>query len=283
MVNAAPNSMAQNAYQNAQLSFPELIELHPVEAPAHADPATPATPLIGSGSEAVGEMVSDIGGNMGDEPVAASPRPAKSFRKRNSKPRIVLVKDDEPEAIPANAEAVLPAALETAGTVMANPGPGPLAKLAQYAPLAATVIVSMVFVLGGWQFVETQRAQRESLALQNLAVHQSNEIAQADINSKAVDLFMRYNELMLQVAAPVPKGVKRETRYWKENLAISLLESLSNLTRGRAEWEQTILWALDRHLRFIREQRLACNGYSPDFIHVLERASGVKAVSFCRG
>ena len=158
----------------------------------------------------------------------------------------------------------------------------PIKVMAHLSTSVAALVAVGIFLVGGWQFVQTQQAQRETIALQNLALRQSHEFNQADINSKAVELLMRYNELMLQVAAPFPKGVKKETRYWKESLAISLLESLSNLTRGHPEWEQTILWAVERHLRFIREQRLSCSAYSAEFIRVLERASGNSAATFCR-
>ena len=87
---------------------------------------------------------------------------------------------------------------------------------------------------------------------------------------------------MLQVNAPALKNGRKENRYWKEALAINLLESLFNLTRGKKEWETSIGWALERHGRFIREQRLNCAGYSNEFVRYLEKNFATKAPVFCK-
>ena len=285
--------MAENTRAQAQLSFPELGDpdesrLRPAITQGEVLPLAPEP----------------------SEETAKPQRPAKPTRKRTAKPRIALVSNTPAQedrsdcgnvtddcavvigetnfAQPNIPESLAVPAIAEAGRGHIDGHDGnapkrfPIKRMAHISTMVAAVVAVGIFLVGGWQFVETQQAQRESIALQNLALRQSHEFNQADINSKAVELLMRYNELMLQVSAPFPRGVKKETRYWKESLAISLLESLSNLTRGHPEWEQTILWAVERHLRYIREQRLACGAYSAEFIRVLERAIGNSAATFCR-
>lgn len=177
-----------------------------------------------------------------------------------------------------------PGAIEQLPNHASNPsgGQGRLKFCAHLANIAASLILVLVLLVGLYQFTETQKAQRESIALQNEALQQERNAKAVELNSSAVALFLKYNELILQLNVPVSKNARRDTRYWKENLAINLLESLFNLTRGNREWEASISWALEKHGRFLREQRLTCATYSSEFIQHLEKAFSTKRALLCR-
>lgn len=179
-----------------------------------------------------------------------------------------------PSPVPANADLLLQNTPDTLEV--------PLRRAAHLGTLAASIVAIIVLIAGASQFSDTQRAQRASIARHDEVLHLERDSRQAETHAKAVELFMKYNELMLQLNTPLPKGAKRETRYWKENLALGLLDALTNLTHGNREWENTITWALERHARFIREQRTACTAYSDEFIHLLEKSIGGKTAVICR-
>ncbi len=197
------------------------------------------------------------------------------------------------EAVAANEQFLAPpspVAALTANTVAQAPlvvrspstGEHRLKNWAHVATIATSVVIVAALFIGSRQFIETEKNQRELLVAQKASLIQERHVQAAELNARAVELFLRYNDLMQQLNGPVPKNAKKENRYWKENLAVNLLESLFNLTRGNREWETTIAWALEKHLRFIREQRLACTAYSPEFVRYLEKIAGARAVALCR-
>ena len=141
--------------------------------------------------------------------------------------------------------------------------------------MASSLVVVAAVVFGSYQFYETQKLQRESIAIQK-------DSFEPERNAKAVELFVKYNELMMQPTTGVSKAAKREAWYWKENLAVSLLESLFNLTSGRQEWEAMVGWALEKHGRFIREQRLSCGAYTEQFISYVEKTFAAEHLALCR-
>ncbi len=197
------------------------------------------------------------------------------------------------EAVAANEQFLAPpspVAALTANTVAQAPlvvsspstGEHRLKNWAHVATIATSVAIVAALFIGSRQFIETEKNQRELLVAQKASLIQERHVQAAELNARAVELFLRYNDLMQQLNGPVPKNAKKENRYWKENLAVNLLESLFNLTRGNREWETTIAWALEKHLRFIREQRLACTAYSPEFVRYLEKIAGTRAVALCK-
>jgi len=141
--------------------------------------------------------------------------------------------------------------------------------------MASSLVVVVAVVFGSYQFYETQKLQRESIAIQK-------DSFEPERNAKAVELFVKYNELMMQPTTGVSKAAKREAWYWKENLAVSLLESLFNLTSGSQEWEAMVGWALEKHGRFIREQRLSCGAYTDQFINYVEKTFAAEHSALCR-
>ncbi|WP_153111002.1 hypothetical protein [Propionivibrio limicola] len=174
---------------------------------------------------------------------------------------------------------------EKPAPIVANSSSGMATRFqlgAYVATILASVTVVVALSVGTDQFIETQKSQRALLAIQKSALNQERNAKAAELNSRAVELFLKYNELMLQVNASASKNAKKETRYWKEHLAVNLLESLFNLTRGNREWENTISWTLERHGRFIQSQRLSCATYSNDFVAYLEKSFGANSVALCK-
>ncbi len=254
------------------------------------------------------DVVSPITAAPEDETDASAKR-RKPAAPRRARTRMVLVSDklaaetvepageamaEETVAAPATAVTATPSAEPAANPLPASP-PATLAqgtaasvqdarlkRTAYLATVTAAAVAIVVLIAGASQFADTQRAQRASIVLHDETLRLERDSRQAETHAKAVELFMKYNELMLQLNAPLPKGAKRETRYWKENLALGLLDALANLTRGNREWENTIAWALERHVRFIRDQRAACSAYSDEFVRLLEKAASAKASTICR-
>lgn len=158
--------------------------------------------------------------------------------------------------------------------VAAPPPSSKLGAWAHIATIASSVVAIAALAFGSYQFYETQKAQRESIALQKDSLEHER-------NAKAIELFVKYNELMLQPNASGSQIERKESRYWKQNLAVGLLESLFNLTRGSKEWEATVGWALERHGTFIRENRLSCMTYSGEFVAYLEKIFSAQPYSLC--
>lgn len=311
------STMARSARKTQeQLSLPEL-DLFPLPTgltpggtgPFVGDPPPLAEPAVTVSPEPTLQIpVPKVARRRNPRPrmvlVTETMQPADEVRA--SEPAAVR----EDDAVPAGSDnAPIPAVVPALGPVIAptvaEPCPPPtppveapgavappvpaelpsvsrLQRWTQAASLAAALAVIVAVVFGGQAFVETGKHQRDLMAAQQAALVLARDVKTAEINSRAVDLFLRYNELMQQVAAPAGKGVKKEQRYWKEHLAVSLLESLFNLTRGNREWEQTVSWALERHGRFVREQRLGCAAYSEAFVRLLEKTFATRAPQLCR-
>lgn len=183
--------------------------------------------------------------------------------------------------IPATASAASTDAVSASSIPVAGQGDR-LGVWRSAALLLASGVAIVALSVGGYQFVETQKMQRESMLIERASLLQVQHAKEVERNARAVELLLKYNELMVQLGLPVPKGARKEARYWKESLAVSLLESLYNLTRGNREWENVIALALDRHGRFIREQRLSCSAYSHEFVAFLEKVLVSKSTALCR-
>jgi hypothetical protein len=194
-----------------------------------------------------------------------------------------------PSAVSAEPVAHIPATASSASldavSVSSISATGPVDRLGVWrsaALLLASGVAIVALSVGGYQFVETQKVQRESMLIERASLLQVQHAKEVERNARAVELLLKYNELMIQLGLPVPKGARKEARYWKESLAVSLLESLYNLTRGNREWENVIALALDRHGRFIREQRLSCSAYTGEFVAYLEKVLVSKSTALCR-
>ncbi|MBS1191749.1 MAG: hypothetical protein H6R10_3541 [Rhodocyclaceae bacterium] len=282
-----------------QLTFPELL-LSPVQAapPKLSDAGAFAVPSEPEPADF--PVAGDLKTQPSDGGLAGS-GPRKSTRKRAARSKALSVPEatDGSEAVsvtPAAPEETRGIKQEPDGRPGAGEAPGPVTApagsirfgetrprlLAHIATIVSSAVAVVVLIFGSYQFHETQKAQRESIAVEkDVRQHERAEKA-AETNARAVELFLKYNELMLQLNTPAFRAAKRESRLWKESLAVNLLESLFNLTRGNKDWEATIGWALEKHGRFIREQRLSCRAYSSEFVRYLETVFGAQARSLCR-
>lgn len=153
---------------------------------------------------------------------------------------------------------------------------------AHVSTLLASLVVVVAVLAGLQQFAETQRVQREAIVARQALLVREGEVRVVESNARAADLFIKYNDLVQQLNAMPTRNVRRDGRYWKEGLAVGLLESLFNLTRGDRDWEASIAWSLDRHARFVREQRLPCATYSDEFVRFVEKSLAIRRAALCR-
>lgn len=121
----------------------------------------------------------------------------------------------------------------------------------------SSVVTILAFVLGLWQFWETQ-----SLAQENLANERE---------MKAVELFVKFNE----VQEKLTEGGKKieDIGYWSGNGLVAIAESISNLTHGNRSWDSTVRWMLDELAPFLIKNQPDCRTYSPSFVALLRSRS----------
>jgi hypothetical protein len=133
-----------------------------------------------------------------------------------------------------------------------------LQKASHWATIAASIVAVITFGLGYMQFRETQKATRETLHLER--------------QTQAVDLFIKYNELMHNpLAVPTPTGTSND--FWQTNLAMSITEAIFNLAGDDPGWRNTVDWMLSQHTQFLQEQGLNCPTYNPKFIEFVEETT----------
>jgi hypothetical protein len=110
----------------------------------------------------------------------------------------------------------------------------------------ATVVASIVAVaaigFGYQQFSQGHELERES---------------------KAVELFVKYNELMKETPS------NAEPNFWRDNLSVGIAESIFKLRRGDEGWEKTVRWMLSNHTEFLKREGLNCDTFDDDFEKVV--------------
>ena len=99
-----------------------------------------------------------------------------------------------------------------------------LERSSYFATIAVAVVGICALLVGVYQFSETQKQQRETLELERQA--------------KAVELFVKYNDLMREAAAQKSRE-NTGAVFWRNNLSIAITESIWNLTIGDSGWEST--------------------------------------------
>ncbi len=193
---------------------------------------------------------------------------------------------DERPAVASPALPAVPPPVETATQAATGTIPAGwrthLKTGAHVSTLLASLVVVGAVLAGLQQFAETQRAQREAIVARQALLVREGEVRAVESNARAADLFIKYNDLVQQLNAMPARNARRDGRYWKEGLAVGLLESLFNLTRGDRDWEASIAWSLDRHARFVREQRLPCATYSDEFVRFVEKSLAIRRAALCR-
>lgn len=133
----------------------------------------------------------------------------------------------------------------------------------------ATIVAALVTVGGLYygvtQFAKTQEDARRVYAQQEQALDQERD-------SKAMDLFVKYNELMSE-AAPGKKSGEGGSNYWRDNLAIAIAESIFRFRRNDSGWKQTVVWMLSNHTSYLKKNGLNCPTYDPDFVKLANTAT----------
>ena len=245
----------------------ELVRVAAVEpelpAPAAIEPAAADQPAASAGDEAGAGPAAGAGASAGGEAGA-----------------------DAPPAVAAPALPAVPPQIGAATGAATGENPASwrthLKTGAHVSMLLASLVVVVAVLAGLQQFAETQRVQRESIVARQALLVREGEVRAVESNARAADLFIKYNDLVQQLNAMPARNARRDGRYWKEGLAVGLLESLFNLTRGDRDWEASIAWSLERHARFVREQRLPCATYSDEFVRFVEKSLAVRRAALCR-
>jgi hypothetical protein len=147
-----------------------------------------------------------------------------------------------------------------------------LQNSANIATVIASIVAIITFYYGYQQFQETQQATRENLILQKDALNQERE-------SRAVELFIKYNELMKESVANFA-NVNKDNQFWRDNLAIGIAESIFKLRETDEGWIQTVSWMLTNHQAYFNKIGLNCKTYDPDFIKLITK---VYNRDFCAG
>jgi hypothetical protein len=139
-------------------------------------------------------------------------------------------------------------------------------NLSSLATIIAALVAMVAFGLGYKQFNETQQSTRKTLSLQREALEMERE-------SRAVDLFVKYNDLMRE---PRPKRMNRapDADLWRSNLAIGIAESIFRLRRSDEGWKNTVEWMISQHSKFLGRRRLNCQTYDSEFVSLITDAMG---------
>jgi hypothetical protein len=118
------------------------------------------------------------------------------------------------------------------------------------APLIASAIAAIAFLSGLWQFRHTQLLTREV---------------------KAVELFLKFNELNQQIAES-KRSEEHDAVFWRRNAMVAITEAVFNLTQGNKSWEATVRWMFEVQKEFLTRQPFAGDTFSPGFVRLLKEA-----------
>ena len=137
-----------------------------------------------------------------------------------------------------------------------------LQNASNLATIIAALVAALAFYYGYQQVSETQKLTREALDLQNITLNQEQE-------TQAVELFIKYNELM-EESSSSPKSAKADDRkFWRNNRAVSIIETIYKLREGDDGWRETVAWMISNHDDFLKD--VNCPTYYPKFIDFVNR------------
>jgi hypothetical protein len=89
-------------------------------------------------------------------------------------------------------------------------------------------------------------------------------------DSKAVQLFIKYNELMKDRANSTQPAAAKENQ-WRENLAIAIAEAIFRLESKDRGWKKTVRWMVLDHTDFLKSNGLNCETFDADFIKLVNQ------------
>lgn len=131
-------------------------------------------------------------------------------------------------------------------------------SLSHVATILAAVVAVIAVYYGYQQFRATQEATRETLALQKKGYEQEQE-------SKAVDLTVKYNEVMSDPRSSQKSANGEDNFSWRDNLGLTIAESIFTLRGDDEGWRETVRWMLHNHTDFLKK-KINCPTYDPSFI-----------------
>ena len=107
-----------------------------------------------------------------------------------------------------------------------------LEQASHFASVVGAVIAAIAVLIAGSQFREAQAIGREA---------------------RAVDLFVKYNELMIAQPSPAAETVPVGTdpRMWRSNLAVAIAEAVFRFTKGDAGWKLTTRYMVETHKDYL--------------------------------
>jgi hypothetical protein len=147
-----------------------------------------------------------------------------------------------------------------------EPRPTTLEGPANIATIVASVVATMALIFGYVPFHETQLLTRKAMELQVSALEHERE-------AKAIDLFLKFNEIQQAIASPSRK-TKGEVLFWQQNIALTTTESVFKLTQGDAGWMATVAFMLQEQRDFLKKNGLQCATFLPAFVEFVTKEMG---------
>jgi hypothetical protein len=119
---------------------------------------------------------------------------------------------------------------------------------------------------GYYQFRATHLLTREALALQLDALKHERE-------AKALDLFLKFNEIQQSIVSPSRKTTE-QVLFWQKNIAVTTTESVFKLTEGDPGWMATVAFMLREQTEFLKDNGLECATFLPGFVDLVNKEIG---------
>jgi hypothetical protein len=135
--------------------------------------------------------------------------------------------------------------------------------ISPWATVTAAIVAIVTLYFGYQQFRQTQEATRSTLNLQREALDLNRE-------SKAVELFVKYNEIM-SAPRPVGKTDGRANDFWRVNIALSMAESIFILRKEDKGWRETVAWMLSNHAEDLKKKGLNCPTLDAEFVQLVNQ------------
>jgi hypothetical protein len=112
------------------------------------------------------------------------------------------------------------------------------------ATVIAAVIAAVAIILGYEQFSKGHELEKKS---------------------KAVDYFIKYNEIMKDTPA---------NNFWSYNVSMSIAESIYKLRRDDSGWVETVEWMLIQHKDSLKTAGLGCRTFDDDLEELAKTVAG---------
>lgn len=138
-------------------------------------------------------------------------------------------------------------------------------SIAPWATIVAAAVAVFTFCYGYRQFRQTQEATRTTLAIQRTTLAIQKESLESEREARAVELFVKYNETMFVPPAGT-KARKSPDDFWRNNLAISISESIFKLRRDDGGWRETVRWMISKQAENLKHTGLDCGTFDAEFI-----------------